>query len=96
MVDPVQMILLIVIIILTILLVVLGIQVFLILRDLRITVKRANEVLKNVDSITENIDGPLSAFSSLVLGLKSGSLFTVAKLVKSFLGRDKEGKKDRD
>lgn len=92
MVDPVQMILLIVIIILTILLVVLGVQVFFILRELRLTVRKANKVLDNVESITEDIEEPLSAVSSLVLGLKSNTLFTVLNLVKSFLGRDKENK----
>lgn len=96
MVDPVQMILLIVIIVLTILLVVLGIQVFFILRELRVTVKKTNKILDNANSITENIDGPLSALSSLVLGVKAGSFMTVMNVVKGFIGRSKEENRDRD
>lgn len=94
MVDPVQMVLLIVILVLTGLLVVLGIQVFYILRELRETVKKTNKVLDHADSITENIDVPLEALSSLVVGAKASSLLTIAKLVGSFLGRkrDDEGR----
>lgn len=90
MVDPVQMILLFVIIILTILLVVLGVQIFFILKDLRVTVKKTNKILDNANSITENIEGPISALSSLVLGVKTGSFVTVMNIVKNFLGRDKD------
>jgi len=90
MVDPVQIILLIVIIILTILLVVLGIQIFFILQELKGTIKKANKILDNADSITENIEGPLAFISSLVLGVKAGSFMTVAKFVKNFMSREKE------
>jgi len=90
MVDPVQIILLIVIIILTILLVVLGIQIFFILQELKSTVKKANKILDNANSITENIEEPLAALSSLFLGVKAGSFLTIAKFVGNFLGRDKD------
>ncbi len=96
MVDPVQMILLIVIVVLTVLLVVLGVQVFLILRELKITVKKTNKILDNANSITENIDGPLSALSSLVLGVKAGSFVTVLNVVKSIIGRGKVESRDGD
>lgn len=93
MLDSVQFILLIVIIILTILLVILGVQVFLILREFRRTLVKANKVLEDAGSITENIQGPLSAISSLALGFKATSLLTVAKLVKNILSRDREHEK---
>lgn len=92
MVDPVQVTLLIVIVILTILLVVLGVQIFFILRELRTTVKKTNKILDNAYAITEDIEGPVSALSSLVLGVRTGSVMTILKFVKSFLGRDKEEK----
>ena len=92
MIDPVQMVLLFVVLVLTILLVVLGIQVYFILKELRETIAKTNKVLDNADSITENIDAPLSALSTLALGLKSSSLLTVAKLVASFIGRKKDSK----
>ncbi|HUQ84844.1 MAG TPA: hypothetical protein VM077_00825 [Candidatus Limnocylindrales bacterium] len=96
MVDPVQIVLLLVIIVLTILLVVLGIQVFYILKELRNTIKKTNKVLDNANSITENIEEPLSALSSLLMGVKSGSFFTIAKFINNFLGKQKEEKRETD
>lgn len=97
MVDPVQMVLLLVILVLTVLLIVLGIQVYYILREFRETIAKTNKVLDNADSITENIDVPLSALSSLALGVKASSLFTVAKLIKSLLGGSKDDeRRNRD
>lgn len=90
MIDAVQLVLLLVIIILTILLVVLGIQVFFILKDLRQTIQKSNTALDHINSITENIEGPLEALSSFSLGIKASSFISIVKLVKGFLGRDKE------
>jgi len=90
MIDPVQLVLLIVILVLTILLVILGVQVFLILKELRQTITKTNKVLDNADSITENIEVPLAAISSLALGVKASSLITVAKFVRSLLGKHHE------
>lgn len=95
MVDPVQMVLLLVILVLTVLLVVLGVQVYYILRELRETIHKTNKVLDNAESITENIDAPLSALSSLALGTKATSLLTVAKFVRSLIGRSKDDDRDR-
>ena len=94
MVDPIQMVLLIVILVLTGLLVILGIQVFYILRELRETIIKTNKVLDHADSISENIDAPLAALSSLAFGAKASSLIAVAKFVKSFLGRNKDDNKE--
>lgn len=93
-IDPVQLVLLIVILVLTGLLVVLGIQVFYLLKEVRVTITKANKVLDHVDSITANIDAPLSALSSFALDSKTSSLFSVAKLIGNFVGRKKD--KDRD
>ena len=87
MIDPVQLVLLIVILVLTILLVILGVQVFLILKELRQTISKTNKVLDNAGSITENIEAPLEALSSLALGVKASSLITIAKFVRSLLGK---------
>jgi len=86
MIDPVQLVLLLVILVLTILLVILGVQVFLILKELRNTISKTNRVLDNASNITENIEAPLSALSSLALGVKASSFITVAKFIKSLLG----------
>ena len=91
-IDPVQAILLVIIIVLTVLLVVLGVQVFFILKDLRKTISKTNKVLDNADSITENIEAPLSMLSSLAGGVKASSLIAIVQFVKSLVGRDKEEK----
>lgn len=96
MVDAVQLVLLIVIIVLTVLLVVLGIQVFFIFKELRQTLSKTNKVLDNAESITDNIEAPLSAISSLALGVKGGSLITVLKFVGNLLGGDSDDRKRRD
>lgn len=96
MVDPVQLVLLVVIVVLTILLVVLGIQVYLILKDLRQTISKTNKILDNADSITENIDEPLAALSSLIMGAKATSFFTIARFIKNLLGRDSDERRYRD
>lgn len=94
MIDSVQLVLLVVIIVLTLLLVVLGVQVFFILSEVRNTLKKTNKVIDHANAITENIEGPISALSSLALGVKASSFLTILRFVKTLLGRDKsEGEK---
>ena len=78
--DPAQILLIVIIIVLTILLVILGIQVSLILKDLRVTIQKTNkvlddtaEVLDDTAEITEAVKGPVVGFSSAIMGLKTGS-----------------------
>ena len=80
MVDPVQAVLLIVIVLLTILLLVLGIQIFFILKELRRTLSRATRVLENTESITESVSEPMSFLSGLLLSAKS--LKTISKILR--------------
>lgn len=89
MLDLVQFVLLTVIIILTLVLVVLGIQVFYILTEVRKTVSKTNGLLEKADSITESVKTPLSAISSIALGVKASSLLTIAKFVRNLLSHEK-------
>ena len=80
--DPAQILLILVIIILTILLVVLGIQVYFVLKELRITLRKVSNVLDNTDEITRSIANPISSLSTLLMGLKAGgSLSRIIKKV---------------
>lgn len=88
MTDPAQLVLFLVILIPTVLLVVLGIQVFLILRELRKTIDKVNKVLDDTSVITESVSKPISSLSTLAMGLKTGA--TIAKI---FQGK-KRDKKD--
>ena len=87
MTDPAQAALFLVIIILTTLLVILGIQVYFILRALRITINKANKVLEDAGSITESVSKPISSLSTLAMGLKTG-----ASIAKLFQGSKREKK----
>ena len=95
MVDLVQFVLLTVISILTILLVVLGIQVFFILSEVRKTVSKTNDILADAESITDSVRTPLSAFSSLVLGVKASSLLSAAKFIRTLLAHEKEDENEK-
>jgi predicted PurR-regulated permease PerM len=88
MIDTVQAVLLFVIVLLTILFVVLGIQVFYILRDLRQTIKRTNNILDNVDHITQNISEPLASISGFMNN--ASTLGTVGKVLSIFMRRRSE------
>jgi hypothetical protein len=90
MIDSVQFILFFVIVILAVLIIVLGIQVYFILRDFRQTIAKANKVLDDAGTITENVSAPISTLSSLSNNLKAGSFLTVIKLAKNFLAKDEE------
>lgn len=81
MIDPVQAVLLTVILLLSILLIVLGFQVFFILRELRKTIKRATRVLENTEAITESVSEPMSFVSNLLFSSKS--LSAISKILKS-------------
>lgn len=91
MTDPAQIALFLVIIVLTVLLVVLGIQIFIILKELRKTVDKANKVLDDTGHITETVSGPISTLSSLAAGIKTGvtfmNLFKKKKKVKDGVGK---------
>jgi hypothetical protein len=94
MVDTVQLVLLVVIIALTLLLIILGTQVFLILRELRRTIRKANRVLDNTGSITESVSKPISSLSNLVGTVSTSAV--LAKVIKIALGMaSNEKKKDQ-
>lgn len=91
MTDPAQLALFLVILILTVLLVVLGAQVFFILRELRKTIDKVNKVLDDTSVITESVSKPISSFSTLAMGLKTGA--TIAKIFQGTSGKH-HNKKD--
>lgn len=92
MIDTVQAVLLLVIGLLTILLIVLGIQVFLILRDVRASISKANRILDNAEVISESVSQPVTFISSLLSG--SQSLSNLTSIIKLVLG-NKASKKSR-
>ena len=81
MIDPVQAVLLFVIVLLTVLLMILGVQVFFILKNFRKTVDHLNNVLENTESITESVSQPASMVSDFITNTKS--LSVIARLLKA-------------
>jgi len=83
MIDTVQAVLLFVIVLLTILFVVLGIQVFYILRDLRQTIRRTNNILEDVENVSEGVSTSLHSVSNIFGGATTlGSIVKVLSLFK--------------
>jgi len=87
MVDLTQLLLLVIIVILTTLLVVVGIQVFLLIRDLRKTLKKIDLITQEASEVSGKIKSAISSILEMRLNIK-----TFSKIV-SFL---KEKTKDRD
>ena len=89
--DPAQILLFIIIIILTVFLVILGIQVSLILKDLRVTIRKANKVLDDSGEITEAVKGPVTGLSNAIMGFKAGN--TLLNLVNKANSKEKKNGK---
>lgn len=87
MIDATQILLIFVILVLTAMLAVIGTQVYFILREFRVTLQKANKVLDDTGVISESVSKPVSLFSTLLLGVKSGS-----SLVKALTRERKEEK----
>jgi hypothetical protein len=90
--DTAQILLITVVSVLTLLLVILGIQVFLILREVKNTLSKANRVLDDAGVISKSISTPVSSLSTILSGVKLGSL------IASFLSDRKKpsGKKEEN
>lgn len=80
MIDPIQILIIVIISILTILLVIVGVELLFILRDFRKTFTKANESLDKLDSIlsdlemiSESVAQPVSKFSNLIMGVQQGA-----------------------
>lgn len=86
MIDSAQILLTIVVLVLTTLLTIVGVEVFLILREFRESIRKINKILDDAGLISESVAKPISGISDLATGL--GAL---AEFIKKFL---KEGKSE--
>jgi len=78
--DPIQLTIIIVTFTLTILLVVLGIQVFYILKEMRLSIHKANKMLDDAGAVTGTVSQGITSMSGFINGIKSGiSLITSLK-----------------
>lgn len=70
--DPIQLTIIVVTITLTILMVVLGIQVFFILKEIRLSVHKANKMLDDAGKVTETVSGGVASMGGFINGVRSG------------------------
>ena len=72
--DGTQVIFLLIAVALTVLLITLGVQVYFILREVRMVVAKMNRLLDDIDSVTSTVRNGVDRLSSLANGFKMGSL----------------------
>ena len=85
----IQLLLVFILSLLTVNLIIVGVYVVLVLREFRQTLKKANGVLDDVESITNAVTNPLSALSGIFAAILEG-----AKVVKSIRGVSSISKDD--
>ena len=75
--DPIQLLIIVVTLILTILLVVLGIQMWFILKEIRISIQKMNKMLDDMQKVTGTVGEGISNLGGVMSGLKAGlSIFS--------------------
>jgi hypothetical protein len=80
MIEPTQILLIIVVSVLTILLVVVGIQVFFILREVKFSMQKLNKMLDDFSKISSSVVKPIEILSNSAIGLSSlGKIFSFLK-----------------
>lgn len=80
MINSVQILLTFVVVVLTTILTIVGVEVFLILREFRESIRKMNKILDDAGLISESIAKPISELSDLASGLQA-----LAGFIKSFL-----------
>ena len=92
MISLTQVLLIIVITILTALLVVIGIQVVNILKEVRLSLQKMNQILDDMAKLTHSVSQPIVNLSGLAEGLKGG--VKIVSLIRRVFGRDDEAQED--
>ena len=76
--DPLTLFLILVLTVLTVLLTVVGIQVFFLVKEARVTLKKYNLILVKTDKIVSHVSNSIDELSETVSGLRSGLKFVEA------------------
>lgn len=87
----VQVILVFILALLTINLMIVGFHVVNVLKEFRETLKKTNEVLDNVHTVTDTVSNPVNSIISLVSGITKG--FKAAKSITTLSDLDKKEEK---
>lgn len=84
-----SILLVVVVVILTAILSLVGIQLFLIFKEIRRSLQKTNKILDDASLISQSVAKPIASFSDFITGLRSGG-----DLVKFFLKKEKEEEKN--
>jgi len=84
MVDIVQIVLIIVVVVITTLLVIIGSQIFNILKEFRISMKKINKILDDAGAVSESVAKPIVSLSDIMTGATG-----ITSLLGWFLNRKK-------
>lgn len=77
MMEPAQILLTVVVVVLTIILVAIGIQVYFILKEVRQSVRKMNNILDDAGEISHSVAKPISSLSGSLMGMSGvGGLIT--------------------
>ena len=94
--DTAQILLVVVVLVLTVILSLVGFEVFLILRELKQSVRKTNKILDDTGLITESVAKPIAGFSGFLSGLKDSA--NIVKILADKFGTEEEekGKKGKN
>ena len=88
MTDPTQVLLIVVITTLTILLTAIGVQIFLVLTELRNVLKKTSSMLDDANKVTHAVVEPVEEATTFLSGLKNG--LQVVRRIKKIFNADEE------
>ncbi|NMB56643.1 hypothetical protein GYA19_01745 [Candidatus Beckwithbacteria bacterium] len=72
MIDPMQVLFIVVVTVLIVFLALVGFQLFVFLKELRQTLKKVNNILEDVDVITSSVSTPVEKLAGLLESLQHG------------------------
>ena len=89
--NPTQILLVVVVLVLTTIMAFVGVEVFLILKEIRQSVRKSNKILDDAGIISESIAKPIAGLSDLAASLQG-----LVEFAKKFLGRNTSPKDDQE
>lgn len=87
MIQPMQVLLIVVVTVLTVLLTIIGVQVFFILKEIRHSVEKSNKILDDAGIVSGTVSKSATTLSNSFSGLAS-----LGGILKLFAGKKKEAK----
>ncbi len=94
MIDPLQILFIVVITVLTVLLIIIGIEVYRTLQEAKKTLKRMNHVLDDVETITSSVALPVEKLSGIIEGFHQGA--SIIHFLTNIIERKKHNQSEKE